>query len=408
MYGILARHVDSLQIFTNLQELLCGMENSVLIEIRNVSKAFKGTKVLQGINLDIHDKEFVTLLGPSGCGKTTTLRIIGGFETPDEGTVKFEGRNVANVPPYKRNVNTVFQKYALFPHLNVYDNIAFGLKVKKLPKEEIEERVSEMLRLTSLVAFEKRHVSTLSGGQQQRVAIARALVNHPKVLLLDEPLGALDLKLRKDMQNELKRIQQLTGITFIYVTHDQEEALSMSDTVVVMADGKIQQIGSPEDIYNEPMNAFVADFIGESNILDGIMIEDRRAKFAGVVFDCVDSGFEPMEPVDIVIRPEDVDVIPPSGAKLIGEVSGVTFKGDYYEIIVDVAGFKWMLETSDYVGPGERIGLKIDPDAIHVMRKSEYSGRFGDYSTFSDEAEELSDPSYQPETAEEKIDEEES
>ena len=364
------------------------MENSVLIEIRNVSKAFKGTKVLQGLNLDIHDKEFITLLGPSGCGKTTTLRIIGGFETPDEGTVTFEGRDVAKVPPYRRNVNTVFQKYALFPHLNVYDNIAFGLKVSKIPKNEIKIRVEEMLRLTSLVGFEKRQISTLSGGQQQRVAIARALVNQPKVLLLDEPLGALDLKLRKDMQNELKRMQKLTGITFIYVTHDQEEALSMSDTVVVMADGKIQQIGSPEDIYNEPTNAFVADFIGESNILDGVMIKDYKAKFAGVVFDCVDKGFEPNENVDIVIRPEDVDVIPAERAKLVGTVTSVTFKGDYYEIIVDVAGFKWMLETSDFVGVDSQIGLQIDPDAIHVMKKSEYSGRFGDYSTFSDEAEE--------------------
>ncbi len=368
------------------------MENSVLIEIRNVSKAFKSTKVLQGINLDIHDKEFITLLGPSGCGKTTTLRIIGGFETPDEGTVVFEGRDVAHVPPYRRNINTVFQKYALFPHLNVYENIAFGLRVQKLSNGEIQERVNEMLEMTSLVGFEKRHISTLSGGQQQRVAIARALVNRPKVLLLDEPLGALDLKLRKDMQNELKRIQQLTGITFIYVTHDQEEALSMSDTIVVMADGRIQQIGTPEDIYNEPQNAFVADFIGESNILDGVMVSDLKVRFAGRTFDCVDKGFEPNEPVDVVIRPEDVDVVAASSSKLTGTVTSVTFKGDYYEIIVDVCGFKWMLETSDYQAPDSTIGLKIDPDAIHVMKKSEYSGKFGDYSFFSDEAEELSDP----------------
>ena len=406
MYGIFARHVDSLQIYMNLQGLLCGMESSVLIEIRNVSKSFNGTKVLQDLNLDIHDKEFITLLGPSGCGKTTTLRIIAGFETPDEGTVMFEGKNLATVPPYKRNVNTVFQKYALFPHLNVYDNIAFGLKIKKVSKEEIAQRVDEMLKMTNLVGFEKRHVATLSGGQQQRVAIARALINRPKLLLLDEPLGALDLKLRKDMQNELKRIQHLTGITFIYVTHDQEEALSMSDTVVVMADGQIQQIGSPEDIYNEPKNAFVADFIGESNILDGVMVEDYKALFAGAVFDCLDSGFAPMEPVDVVIRPEDVDVVPAEGAKLCGVVTQVTFKGDYYEIIVDVCGFKWMLETSDYVGPDSVIGLKLEPDAIHVMKKSEYSGRFGDYSTFSEEAEEMSDPNFEAVPEEVQIDEE--
>ena len=382
------------------------MEKTVLIEIRDVSKAFKGTKVLQGINLDIHDKEFITLLGPSGCGKTTTLRIIGGFETPDEGTVLFEGVDMSNVPPYHRNVNTVFQKYALFPHLNVYDNIAFGLRIKKLPKDEIASRVDEMLKMTSLVGFEKRQISTLSGGQQQRVAIARALINQPKVLLLDEPLGALDLKLRKDMQNELKRIQHLTGITFIYVTHDQEEALSMSDTVVVMADGKIQQIGTPEDIYNEPTNAFVADFIGESNILDGTMVADFKARFAGKTFPCVDSGFEPGEPVDIVIRPEDVDVVEPNSSQLTGIVSSVTFKGDYYEIIVDVCGFKWMIETSDYVAPEACIGLKIDPDAIHVMKKSEYSGRFGDYSTFSEEVEELSDPNYGVDAEEETPDDE--
>ena len=368
------------------------MEKSLLIELHGISKSFDGETVLDNIDLDIHDKEFVTLLGPSGCGKTTTLRIIAGFETPDLGELFFEGQDLRGVPPYKRNINTVFQRYALFPHLNVYDNIAFGLKLRKVDKTTIASRVAEMLRLVNLVGFDKRYISTLSGGQQQRVAIARALINEPRVLLLDEPLGALDLKLRKDMQNELKRIQHLTGITFIYVTHDQEEALSMSDTVVVMAKGKIQQIGTPEDIYNEPVNAFVADFIGESNILDGRMIRDRLVSFAGQTFDCVDSGFEPDEPVDVVIRPEDVDVIPTLGAKLTGKVTSVTFKGDYYEIIVDVCNFKWMVETSDYVAPDALIGLKIDPDAIHVMRKSEFSGQFGDYSTFSEEADEMSDP----------------
>ena len=363
-----------------------------LIELRSISKSFDGEQILSAIDLDIHDKEFVTLLGPSGCGKTTTLRIIGGFETPDVGDVIFDGERINDLPPYKRQVNTVFQKYALFPHLNVYDNVAFGLRVQRVGEEEIATRVREMLEMTGLRGFEARKPTTLSGGQQQRVAIARALVNRPRVLLLDEPLGALDLKLRKDMQNELKRIQRETGITFIYVTHDQEEALSMSDTVVVMADGKIQQIGSPTDIYNEPVNAFVADFIGESNILDGVMLADGKARFAGHTFVCVDGGFEKNEQVDIVIRPEDVDVVGPEKAMLTGVVTGVTFKGDYYEIIVDVAGFKWMIETSDYVAPDAKIGLYIEPDAIHVMKKSEYSGKFGDYSTFSEEMDHLSDP----------------
>ena len=373
-----------------------------LIELRSISKSFDGEQILSAIDLDIHDKEFVTLLGPSGCGKTTTLRIIGGFETPDIGDVFFDGERINDVPPYKRQVNTVFQKYALFPHLNVYDNVAFGLRVQKVNEDEIMVRVREMLEMTGLRGFETRKPTTLSGGQQQRVAIARALVNRPRVLLLDEPLGALDLKLRKDMQNELKRIQRETGITFIYVTHDQEEALSMSDTVVVMADGKIQQIGTPTDIYNEPVNAFVADFIGESNILDGMMPADNKARFAGHTFDCVDGGFEKNEQVDIVIRPEDVDVVSTDKSMLIGTVSGVTFKGDYYEIIVDVAGFKWMIETSDYVAPEAEIGLFIEPDAIHVMKKSEYSGKFGDYSTFSDEMDHLSDPETEVDADEEE------
>ena len=367
------------------------MENGVLIRLQGVSKAFDGETVLENVSLDIHDKEFITLLGPSGCGKTTTLRIIGGFETPDTGDVFFDGVRINDVPPYKRLVNTVFQKYALFPHLNVYENVAFGLRLKKLPEAEIKSKVQEMLAMVNLKGFERRHVTTLSGGQQHRVAIARALVNRPRVLLLDEPLGALDLKLRKDMQNELKKIQRQTGITFIYVTHDQEEALSMSDTVVVMADGKIQQIGTPVDIYNEPVNAFVADFIGESNILDGTMLADFKVRFSNHIFDCVDSGFGKGELVDVVIRPEDVDVVPLERGMLSGTVSSVTFKGDYYEIIVDVDGFKWMLETSDFVGVDQRIGLSIDPDAIHVMKRSEYSDTFGDYSTFSEEMDHLSD-----------------
>ena len=367
------------------------MNNKVLIRLNGISKAYDGETVLDNMSLEIQDKGFITLLGPSGCGKTTTLRIIGGFETPDAGDVFFDGVRINDLPPYQRQVNTVFQRYALFPHLNVFDNIAFGLRVHKCPEEQIKVKVKEMLAMVNLKGFERRRVSTLSGGQQQRVAIARALVNQPKVLLLDEPLGALDLKLRKDMQNELKNIHEKTGITFVYVTHDQEEALSMSDTVVVMANGSIQQIGTPTDIYNEPKNAFVADFIGESNILDGIMLEDKKAKFSGHIFDCVDGGFEKNEHVDIVVRPEDVDVVPEEKGMLTGTVSSVTFKGVHYEIIVDIGGFKWMIQTTDYVAPDAKIGLYIEPDAIHVMKKSEYSGMFGDYSTFSEEMDHLSD-----------------
>lgn len=367
------------------------MNKDVLIRLNGISKSFDGETVLDDMSLEIHDKEFITLLGPSGCGKTTTLRIIGGFESPDAGDVFFGGERINDVPAYKRQVNTVFQRYALFPHLNVFDNIAFGLRIRKCPDEEIKTKVKEMLSMVNLKGFERRRVSTLSGGQQQRVAIARALVNQPKVLLLDEPLAALDLKLRKDMQNELKNIQHQTGITFIYVTHDQEEALSMSDTVVVMANGRIQQIGTPTDIYNEPENAFVADFIGESNIVDGIMLCDRKTRFAGHTFDCVDGGFEPNEAVDVVVRPEDVDVVAPDQGMLRGVVTGVTFKGVHYEIIVDVAGFKWMIQTTDFVAEGETIGLYIEPDAIHIMKKSEFSGMFGDYSSFSDELDKLSD-----------------
>ena len=378
-------------LFLFVKEYLFGMNQDVRIRLNGISKAFDGETVLDNISLEIHDKEFITLLGPSGCGKTTTLRIIAGFETPDCGDVFFDGARINDLPPYKRQVNTVFQRYALFPHLNVFDNIAFGLRIQKRPDAEIREKVKDMLALVNLKGFERRRVSTLSGGQQQRVAIARALVNQPKVLLLDEPLAALDLKLRKDMQNELKNIQHKTGITFIYVTHDQEEALSMSDTVVVMAHGRIQQIGSPTDIYNEPINAFVADFIGESNIVDGVMLADYRVRLAGHTFDCVDGGFDRNEPVDVVIRPEDVDVVKPEAGMLCGLVTGVTFKGVHYEVIVDVDGFKWMIQTTDFVEEGATIGLSIDPDAFHIMKKSEFSGMFGDYSSFSDELEKLSD-----------------
>lgn len=361
-----------------------------IIEIKNITKAFDGETVLNNISLDIYDNEFLTLLGPSGCGKTTLLRIISGFVQPDDGEVVFMGDDITDLPPHKRNVNTVFQKYALFPHLNVYENVAFPLREKKVPKDEIDKKVKEMLKLVMLSGFEKRNVTSLSGGQQQRVAIARALVNHPKVLLLDEPLSALDLKLRKDMQQELKNIQKSTGITFVFVTHDQEEALSMSDTIVVMSEGVIQQIGTPVDIYNEPENAFVADFIGESNIIDGVMLEDGKARFSGHTFDCLDKGFEKREPVDIVIRPEDVDIVPVEKGMLEGVVTSVTFMGVHYEIIVDVKGFKWMIQTTDFVDVDEHIGIFLEPDAIHVMKKSKYSGMFGDYSSFSDELDQLS------------------
>ena len=363
-----------------------------IIELKSISKSFDGEPVLDSISLDIHDNEFITLLGPSGCGKTTTLRIIGGFETPDEGDVIFMGERINDVPPHKRHVNTVFQKYALFPHLNVFENVAFPLRERKVPKAQIPESVNRLLDMVMLSGFSHRRVTSLSGGQQQRVAIARALVNEPKILLLDEPLGALDLKLRKDMQQELKKIQKNTGITFIFVTHDQEEALSMSDTIVVMSHGKIQQIGTPTDIYNEPVNAFVADFIGESNIVDGVMLEDYRVSFGGQEFRCLDSGFGKNEPVDVVIRPEDVDIIAPDKGKLRGKVTSVTFMGVHNEAIVDIDGFKWMIQTTDPVTEGAYIGITLEPDAIHIMKKSEYSGLFGDYSSFSNELDELSDP----------------
>ena len=356
-----------------------------IIELKNITKSFDGEVVLDHINLDIYDNEFLTLLGPSGCGKTTTLRLIGGFTTPDEGDIIFMGENINELPPYKRNVNTVFQRYALFPHLNVFENVAFPLREKKVPRDEIDQRVNEMLSMVALTGFEHRSVTSLSGGQQQRVAIARALISRPKVLLLDEPLAALDLKLRKDMQQELKNIQKAMGITFVFVTHDQEEALSMSDTVVVMSEGRIQQIGTPIDIYNEPQNAFVADFIGESNILDGVMLADYKVNFSGHTFDCVDAGFEKRENVDVVIRPEDVDIVSEEKGMLKGVVTSVTFLGVHYEIIVDIGGIKWMIQTTDFVDVDEHIGLYIEPDAIHIMHM------YGDYSSFSNEFDELSD-----------------
>ena len=382
------------------------MENKKnIVELKNITVKFDGDTILDDLSLSIGDGEFVTFLGASGCGKTTTLRLIAGFLEPNEGEVFFDSKNMSGVPAYEREVNTIFQRYALFPHLNVFENIAFGLRIKKVKEKEIVERVQEMLALVNLKGFEKRTIGTLSGGQQQRVAIARALINHPKVLLLDEPLAALDLKLRKDMQNELKALHDRTGITFIYVTHDQEEALSMSDTIVVMADGKIQQIGSPTDIYNEPVNAFVADFIGESNIIDGVMISDFKARFAGHTFDCLDKGFEPGEPVDIVVRPEDVDIVPVEKGMLRGTVTSVTFKGVHYEIIVDIQGFKWMIQTTDYCAPDATIGLYIEPDAIHVMKKSEYSNMFGDYSSFSEEFDELSVAEVEEDDGEEETEE---
>ena len=342
-----------------------------LISLRNIKVAFDGEVILNNINLDIKDKEFVTLLGPSGCGKTTTLRIIGGFLSPDSGTVSFEGKEINNLPAYKRNVNTVFQRYALFPHLNVYDNVAFGLRIKKMPEKEIQKRAREMLELVNLKGYEKRSVNSLSGGQQQRVAIARALVNRPKVLLLDEPLGALDLKLRKEMQIELKAIQQRLEITFIYVTHDQEEALTMSDTVVVMNKGDIQQIGSPVDIYNEPVNAFVADFIGESNILDGIMKRDLEVEIFGSSFECVDKGFGENTPVDVVIRPEDIKLISAENAKIAGIVQSVTFKGVHYEMVIDAYDFKWLVHSTKAAEVGSAVGISFDPYDIHIMHKME-------------------------------------
>ena len=362
-----------------------------LIRLSDCVMRFDEDVILDHINLYINDKEFLTLLGPSGCGKTTMLRIIGGFQAPTSGDVFFDGKRINDLPPHKRKVNTVFQKYALFTHMNIFENVAFGLRIAKTPEDEVKRRVDEALALVNLAGYGKRSVHALSGGQQQRVAIARAVVNRPQVLLLDEPLGALDLKLRKDMQIELKRIQQQVGITFIYVTHDQEEAMTMSDTIVVMNAGKIQQIGSPEDIYNEPKNAFVADFIGESNIIDGVMHEDYVVSMYGRKFKCLDKGFAPSEPVDVVIRPEDIDIVPEAEGQLTGTVTEVTFKGVHYDTIVDFKGFKWLIQTTDYSPVGTRIGVKIDPDGFHIMKKSAYSGQFGDYSSYSAEYDELNE-----------------
>ncbi|WP_308551808.1 spermidine/putrescine ABC transporter ATP-binding protein [uncultured Peptoniphilus sp.] len=339
-----------------------------IIEIKNLSKSYGDNTVLKDFNLYIKQNEFVTLLGPSGCGKTTLLRIIGGFETADEGDVIFNGKSIVDIPAYKREINTVFQKYALFPHMNVYENIAFGLKIKKVEKKIIDEKVKFALGLVSLEGFEKRNIDSLSGGQQQRVAIARALVNEPKVLLLDEPLGALDLKIRQKMQLELKAIQQSAGITFIFVTHDQEEALTMSDTIVVLNKGEIQQIGSPIDIYNEPKNAFVADFIGESNIIDGVMNDDYRVSFLGEEFVCVDKGFEKNERIHVVIRPEDVELVHGIG-KLQGIVVSEVFKGVHYEMVVRTNGYDLLVQSTELKKVDEEVGINIKPDLIHVMKR---------------------------------------
>lgn len=340
-----------------------------LIELDNLTKEYNGQVVLKGIHLDINEKEFVTLLGPSGCGKTTTLRIMGGFEEANGGRVLFDGQDISSLPPYKRELNTVFQKYALFPHMNVFDNIAFGLKIKKMDKDTIKHKVERMLKLVGLEGFGPRNINQLSGGQQQRVAIARALVNEPKVLLLDEPLGALDLKLRKAMQIELKNIQQEVGITFVYVTHDQEEALTMSDTIVVMNEGQIQQIGSPTDIYNEPENRFVAQFIGDSNIIEGTFVKDYLVSFDNQEFECVDKGFDEGQEVDIVLRPEDLDIVDVGKGKIEGVVRTIVFKGVHYEIIVETKDRNYMVHTTDISEVGKKVNLDFWPEDIHVMEK---------------------------------------
>ncbi|AQW24517.1 spermidine/putrescine ABC transporter ATP-binding protein [Clostridium perfringens] len=345
------------------------MKDNNIIELKGITKSYGKDTILDNLSLNIKKNEFLTLLGPSGCGKTTTLKIIAGFETADSGQVVFENNIINDIPPYERQLNTVFQKYALFPHMNVYENIAFGLKLKKMPKDVIDQKVKEMLKLVALEGYENRDIEALSGGQQQRVAIARALVNEPKVLLLDEPLGALDMKLRKGMQIELKRIQQKLGITFIFVTHDQEEALTMSDTIVVMNKGEIQQMGSPEDIYNEPANSFVAKFIGESNIVDGIMLDDFKVEFAGRIFDCVDKGFEKNEAIEVVIRPEDFEMVKYENGMLKGTVTSVIFKGVHYEIEVKDENHTWILHNTKHAEIGSKIGLSLDPESIHIMKK---------------------------------------
>lgn len=340
-----------------------------IIDLQDISKSFGETTVLNKFNLYIRKNEFITLLGPSGCGKTTTLRIIGGFETPDSGRVLYRGMDIIDTPPNKRNFNTVFQKYSLFPHMNIFENVAFGLRIKKLPESTIKDKVSGALERVNLPGFEKRLPDSLSGGQQQRVAIARAIVCEPEVLLFDEPLGALDLKLRQEMQHELKKLREALGITFVYVTHDQEEALTMSDTIVVMSEGKIQQIGTPVDIYNEPENRFVARFIGESNILDGVMQEDYKSLFAGREFSCVDTGFEKNEPVDVVIRPEDIKIVPAEEGMLQGTVKSVYFKGVHYEMIIESESITWLVHSTLMEEKGAFVGINIYPNDIHIMHK---------------------------------------
>ena len=345
------------------------MKEKYLLKLSGIVKDFGDNRVINDVSFSVKSNEFLTILGPSGCGKTTLLRAIGGFEEPTAGKIFLNGEDMAGIPPHKRQVNTVFQKYALFPHLNVFDNVAFGLKLKKVPKDEIRKRVKAMLKLVDLKGFEKRNITKLSGGQQQRVAIARALINHPKILLLDEPLGALDLKLRKDMQIELKQIQQNLGIAFVYVTHDQEEALSMSDTVVVMKDGKIAQMGTPQDIYNEPVNAFVADFIGENNIFDGVMVEDQQVEILGAVLPYNDGVWPKGRPVDAVIRPEDVKVVAPENGYWRSRVESVVFKGVHYEIVVNCGGYQWLIHSTAAPKVDEEIGMTIDLYDLHLMKK---------------------------------------
>ena len=371
LYAKKMGQVPCLFSYLRTRRITYKMDKSVVVSLRDIVVEFDGQRILDGLNLDIHDKEFVTLLGSSGCGKTTTLRLIAGFLEPNAGKVLLKGKDITGVPPYKRPVNTVFQKYALFPHLNVFENVAFGLRLKKLDEDTIRRKVRYMLEVVGLKGFERRSISQMSGGQQQRVAIARSLVNEPEILLLDEPLGALDLKLRKEMQLELKRLQREMNITFIYVTHDQEEALTMSDTVVVMNGGKVQQIGTPEDIYNEPKNAFVADFIGDSNIVDGVMHRDFLVSFSGVDFPCVDRGFAREQSVQVVVRPEDIEVVSPVEGQLVGVVNDVIFKGVHFEMHVECEGREWLIHSTRACTPGETIGMRIGPNEIHIMARSE-------------------------------------
>ena len=371
LYAKKMGQVPCLFSYLRTRRITYKMDNSVVVSLRDIVVEFDGQRILDGLNLDIHDKEFVTLLGSSGCGKTTTLRLIAGFLEPNAGKVLLKGEDITGVPPYKRPVNTVFQKYALFPHLNVFENVAFGLRLKKLDEDTIRRKVRDMLEVVGLKGFERRSISQMSGGQQQRVAIARSLVNEPEILLLDEPLGALDLKLRKEMQLELKRLQREMNITFIYVTHDQEEALTMSDTVVVMNGGKVQQIGTPEDIYNEPKNAFVADFIGDSNIVDGVMHKDFLVSFSGVDFPCVDRGFAREQSVQVVVRPEDIEVVSPVEGQLVGVVNDVIFKGVHFEMHVECEGREWLIHSTRACTPGETIGMRVGPHELHIGARRE-------------------------------------